>query len=98
MEEDSTRLLVHGTWYINNKPMTMTKWSLDFCPNHDSSIAPVWINMSGLPVPLFDKLYLHKIASLIGQPLQVDASMLDLKWPSITGVLVEIDVAKKPKE
>ena len=41
VEEDFTRLCVRHALYVMNKPMTISKWTIDFCPNQESSLAPV---------------------------------------------------------
>ena len=83
LEEDFTRLWVRRTWYIQKFTMNVSKWSIDFRPSQDSSIAPVWINLPELPLNFFNKSYLHKIAGLLGCPLQLDDATLDLRRPSV---------------
>lgn len=61
-DEDFTRLFVRRTWFVQNSPMTVSKWTLDFKPNQESSIVPIWVNFPYFPLPLFNKKYLHKLA------------------------------------
>lgn len=71
LEEDFTRLWYLHTWYVQKKPMTISKWTIDFSPNQESSLAPVWITFPDLPISVFfEKNYLLKLGSLIGRPLQ----------------------------
>nr|XP_027099129.1 uncharacterized protein LOC113718420 [Coffea arabica] len=95
-EEDYTRLFVRRTWFIHNAPMTVSKWTLDFKSNKDSSIAPVWVCFPGLLLPLFTMKYLMKLGSLLGRPLQADSATSSFKRPSVARVLVEVDLAMEP--
>ena len=81
---------------MHNSAVQLSKWTMDFKANHESSIVPIWVCFHKLPLPLFNMKYLHKIASLLGHPLRVDTATLDLQRPSMVRVLVEIDVAKAP--
>jgi len=72
LEEDFTRLWFRHTWYIQSKPMTISKWTIDFRPNQESSLAPVWVSFPELPIPFFEKNSLYKLGSLIGRPLQTN--------------------------
>ncbi|GAA0156696.1 hypothetical protein LIER_14126 [Lithospermum erythrorhizon] len=53
-------------------PMRMFKWTLDFCPNKESLLSPVWIHLQGLPLYLFDDEPLLLITNSIGNPLHID--------------------------
>ncbi|KAG9148950.1 hypothetical protein Leryth_023868 [Lithospermum erythrorhizon] len=50
----------------------MFKWTLDFCPNKESLLSPVWIHLQGLPLYLFDDEPLLLITNSIGNPLHID--------------------------
>ena len=95
-EKDYARIFFRRTWFVQNSPMTISKWTMDFMINKESSIAPVWVSLSGLPLPLFEKKYLLKIGSLIGRPLQVDSATLTLKRPSVASLLIDVDAANPP--
>lgn len=77
--------------------MTLSKWTIDFRPDQKSSLAPVWINLPGLPLPFFDPKYLNKLGSLYGRLLKIDDATLSLKRPSVARILVEIDVKAEQK-
>lgn len=57
IEEDYTRIFIRRIWFINKSPMTVSKWTLDFTANHEMPIALLWVNFSGLPLPLFNNKY-----------------------------------------
>ncbi|KAL0404117.1 UNVERIFIED_CONTAM: hypothetical protein Sradi_2052500 [Sesamum radiatum] len=74
--------------------MRIFKWTPDFNPRIESSIALVWIRLPELPVHLFPKKGLFEIASLIGSPLKLDEPTADGFRPSMARVCVEIDLMK----
>ena len=96
MDEDFARIFFRRTWFVQSSSMMISKWMMDFMINQESSIAPVWVSLPGLPLPLFEKKYLLKIGSLLGRPLQVDSATLALKWPSMARLLIEMDVDIPP--
>ncbi|XP_027120510.1 uncharacterized protein [Coffea arabica] len=77
--------------------MSLSKWTIDFKPGAESSIAPVWVNFPGLPLPFFEKQFLLKLGTLLGRPLKVDEATASLKRPSVARILLEIDVLQSPK-
>ena len=49
VKEDFTRLWCRHTWYIMNRPMILSKWTIDFRSNQESSLTPVWVSFPDLP-------------------------------------------------
>ncbi|XP_027062808.1 uncharacterized protein [Coffea arabica] len=96
-EEDYTRLWCRRSWYVGKFHMSLSKWTIDFKPGAESSIAPVWVNFPGLPLPFFEKQFLLKLGTLLGRPLKVDEATTSLKRPSVARILLEIDVLQSPK-
>ncbi|XP_027156871.1 uncharacterized protein LOC113758040 [Coffea eugenioides] len=96
-EEDYTRLWCRRSWYVGKFHMSLSKWTIDFKPGVESSIAPVWVNFPGLPLPFFEKQFLLKLGTLLGRPLKVDEATASLKRPSVARILLEIDVLQSPK-
>ena len=97
VEEDYTRLWCRKSWYIGKFHMSLSKWTIDFKPGAESSIAPVWVNFPGLPLPFFEKQFLLKLGNLLGRPLKVDEATASLKRPSVARILLEVDVLHSPK-
>ncbi|XP_071906033.1 uncharacterized protein [Coffea arabica] len=95
--EDYTRLWCRKSWYVGKFHMSLSKWTIDFQPGAESSIAPVWVNFPGLPLPFFEKHFLFKLGSLLGRPLKVDEATASLKRPSVARILLEVDVLQSPK-
>ncbi|CAI9102630.1 OLC1v1000927C1 [Oldenlandia corymbosa var. corymbosa] len=54
--------------------------------------ALVWVAFEGLPIHRFNEKYLCKLASIIGNPLKIDVSRLNMSRPSIARVCVKIDL------
>ena len=96
LEKDYMRLFVRRSWFVQNSPMTISKWTINFKADHEASIAPIWVSFPELPLPFFNMKYLNKIASLIGRPLKVDAATSDFRRSSVARVLIELDVSKAP--
>ncbi|XP_071920617.1 uncharacterized protein [Coffea arabica] len=97
-EEDYTRLWCRRFWYVGKFHMSLSKWTIDFKPGAESSIAPVWVNFPGLPLPFFEKQFLLKLGTLLGRPLKVDEATASLKRPSVARILLEVDVLQKIDE
>ena len=95
-EEDYTRLFVRRSWFVKGAQMLLSKWTLDFKVHQDSTYAPVWVSLPALPLPLFNAVYIAKLAGLLGRCLKIDAATLALRRPSVARVLIEMDVSKQP--
>lgn len=63
LEEDFHRLCLKEIWFIPLFPMHIFKWSHDFHPTAESSVAPVWISFHLLPVHFHNKPNVFSIAS-----------------------------------
>lgn len=74
--------------------MRIFKWSPTFSPKKESAVVPVWIGFPELPAHLFDKSAIYSIASLIGNPLNLDDFTAFRSKLSCARVCVEIDLTK----
>ncbi|KAL0439448.1 UNVERIFIED_CONTAM: hypothetical protein Slati_2427800 [Sesamum latifolium] len=86
-EEDLSRLWLRGEWIFDSFHMRVFKWTPNFDPQIESSIASVWIRLSELPVHLFEKNALFTLAAKIGKPLRMDEPMADLSSPNANAVV-----------
>lgn len=75
--------------------MRIFKWSPYFRVEKESSVVPIWVSLSRLPVHLFQKDALFSIAQLFGLPLRLDEATTQLKRRSIARIQVKIDVVKE---
>lgn len=67
---------------------------MQFSPNADSSVLPVWISFPGLPANLFVEPMIRSIAGNIGKVLKIDPSTLNLSNTVAARVCVELDVTQ----
>ncbi|KAL0928315.1 hypothetical protein M5K25_000189 [Dendrobium thyrsiflorum] len=96
---DYSRIFARRTYYIFGCQMRLLKWTPDFDVSKESPIAPVWISFPNLRLHFFNQQILFALASIFGRPLQIDQATAAVSRPSVTRVLVEMDISRKhPKE
>ncbi|GAA0183918.1 hypothetical protein LIER_31250 [Lithospermum erythrorhizon] len=93
-EEDFNRIWLKLKWVIVGYVMRVFKWSPDFSPLKESSIAPVWIRVEGLPLYLFDEMSLRSISNSIGRLIRVDPRNVNRTMLNSARICVELDVSK----
>lgn len=54
-EWEFNRIWLRDLWYIDGFPMRIYRWSIEFHPDLESSINPVWDSLPNLSIFLFDK-------------------------------------------
>lgn len=74
---------------------TFSCWSLDFSPDTDSMIVPVWVEFHGLPTNFFFEAMIMSIAGSIGTILQIDQDTLLLSRTNVARVYVLMDVSQQ---
>ncbi|GAA0173941.1 hypothetical protein LIER_27441 [Lithospermum erythrorhizon] len=79
---------------IKGFSMRIFRWDVDFSPNRESAIAPVWIRIEGLPLYMFDEASLLSIANAIGKPLRVHPNNVNRVKLNSALVCVELNVAE----
>lgn len=93
-EGDFNRIWLKEIWFLDCLPMKVFRWNLDFRPDVESLIAPVWISLPNLPLFLFDKQCLLSVGRLISHPLTLDAPTTNLSSPSVARICVEVDLLR----
>ena len=83
LEKDYYRCWLRRFWSFQGYGMRVLKWTPSFSVASELPIIPIWIQLPNLPVHLFGKGPLFSIASLIGDPLKLDASTAMLSRPSV---------------
>uniref|UniRef100_M1DYT0 NB-ARC domain containing protein n=1 Tax=Solanum tuberosum TaxID=4113 RepID=M1DYT0_SOLTU len=63
-------------------PFRIQKWTPSFSPMEETSIAMAWISFPSLPCQYFARNALFSMASVVGQPLDVDQATNDKTRPS----------------
>ncbi|XP_070040103.1 uncharacterized protein LOC142177333 [Nicotiana tabacum] len=74
--------------------MKILKWTTDFKPNSETSLAPVWINLPDLPWHYYEWDALCRIVGPIGNPLVMDKATTTKSRPTTTKMRVQIDLVK----
>ncbi|RAL48728.1 hypothetical protein DM860_001048 [Cuscuta australis] len=93
--QDCTEILLKGQILFNGiNPMRLFRWTLDFNTEIKTSLAPVRVLFSGLPIHFFDASALALICKPIGKVLGVDLATLHKSKPHVARVRVEMDLLK----
>ncbi|PHU25643.1 hypothetical protein BC332_03975 [Capsicum chinense] len=66
--------------------MRIFKWSLNFDPHEESSLAPIWVLLPELKFHLFEWNYLKQILAAVGTPLKEDLATTDKSRPNLAKV------------
>ncbi|XP_071917289.1 uncharacterized protein [Coffea arabica] len=93
-EADFHRVWFRRIWYVSSFPMRVFKWTTDFHVDRESSVVPLWLQLPKLPLHFFNKEVIFQIASMVGNPLLVDAATLAVSRPSVARVCVEMDLLR----
>lgn len=71
-EDDFKNIYFRDNLMILGSPMRVVRWTKDFNPNVETSLAPIWIHLPELPWHYFNWSALQRITSPIGTLLTVD--------------------------
>ncbi|KAJ4844535.1 hypothetical protein Tsubulata_027947 [Turnera subulata] len=94
-ETSLSRALSGGPWHVNGIPLILRLWDpklqkLDV----SSSVLPVWVKLSDVPLELSTREGLSYLASAIGKPLHMDQDCSKLLKSDCINVCIEVDFAK----
>ncbi|MQL89521.1 hypothetical protein Taro_022095 [Colocasia esculenta] len=81
--------------FVHGRIFRFSKWSMEFSPNKDSPVVPIWLHMPGLPANFFSEPMIRSIAGSIGPMLQVDQNTSRMIRADAAVVCVQLDVSKK---
>ncbi|VFQ85178.1 unnamed protein product [Cuscuta campestris] len=91
--QDCTDILLKNQIAFNGaNPMRLFRSTLDFNTETETSIAPVWILLHGLPIHFFDITTLTLVCKPLGKVLGVDQATLNKSRPHVARVRVELDL------
>ncbi|KAJ9552278.1 hypothetical protein OSB04_016323 [Centaurea solstitialis] len=63
----------NGPWLFNGMPIFIQKWHLGLCfEKPEPKNVPLWVNIYGLPLDVWDFEIISYIASVVGEPIYVD--------------------------
>ncbi|KAB5551438.1 hypothetical protein DKX38_008749 [Salix brachista] len=93
---DYQRLFAKRDWFFGGYKMRVLKWSVDFIPEKESSIVPVWISFPNLRYHLYEGSALLNLAKSLGPPIQMDEATAKGTRPSKARVCIEFDCLVEP--
>ncbi|KAF9670988.1 hypothetical protein SADUNF_Sadunf12G0000100 [Salix dunnii] len=93
---DYQRLFAKREWFFGGYKMRVLKWSVDFVPEKESSIVPVWISFPNLRYHLYEGSALMNLAKSLGPPIQMDEATAKGTRPSKARVCIEFDCLVVP--
>ncbi|XP_020684462.1 uncharacterized protein LOC110101038 [Dendrobium catenatum] len=89
-------VLCGGPWFFSGNIVGLDRWTPKFSPSSLEGLSlPVWIRLPQLPQQYWDQRTLIRIASMIGEPLWIDAQMGNVGWREYAQVCVMLDLARK---
>lgn len=92
--EDYLQVLLSKSMYVQGRLFRFFKWTVDFSPDTDSLILPVWISFPGLPVNFFLEHMIRSIAGNLGRVLKIDPTSLNLSNTAAARVCIKLDISK----
>ncbi|XP_059301875.1 uncharacterized protein LOC132053789 [Lycium ferocissimum] len=93
--EDMNEILFSGPYTINNKPMILKQWTVNFdLSKKFPTKIPLWVTLPHLPMSCWSCQSLSKIPSLIGKPLYADECTSKQRRISCAQILVEINITR----
>ncbi|KAH0714845.1 hypothetical protein KY284_007750 [Solanum tuberosum] len=98
--KDMQEVLYTRPHIINNRPIILKKWSVDFDFTKEFlTEIPLWFSFPNLPMNCWSCNSLSRIASAIGKPIYVDECITKQTTISYARMLIETNVTKPlPKE
>ncbi|KAH0689114.1 hypothetical protein KY289_016472 [Solanum tuberosum] len=92
---EKERVLMEGPYYVNNQPLILKQWELDFELDKEAlSIVPLWVKFPGLPVGYWSVEALSKVASAVGRLIHIDRFTENAERISYARILIEVDVSQ----
>ncbi|XP_021724672.1 uncharacterized protein LOC110691991 [Chenopodium quinoa] len=93
--DDYNYVLTQGPWLIEDKYLTIRKWTPNFIPEEASiNVLTAWVRILNLSIEYFDKEFLKKVGAKIGRVIRVDKSTAYAERGQFTRLSVEIDLSK----
>ncbi|CAI8614488.1 unnamed protein product [Vicia faba] len=89
-------VLMKGPYTYRGMPMILKEWRKEFNLKKDlMRTIPIWVKFPMLPLHLWGKSNLSKLASAIGIPLVTDECTASKLRVSYARVLIEVDITQK---
>ncbi|XP_020259065.1 uncharacterized protein LOC109835503 [Asparagus officinalis] len=91
--EDMRKILENGHWFFGSRPILLKPWTIDEeLEKRTESVYPIWIQLTGLRLNLWNKKSISKIASIIGKPITTDMLTANRQRLAYARVLVEVNM------
>ncbi|MQL82760.1 hypothetical protein Taro_015241 [Colocasia esculenta] len=97
-KEDFLLLLLKEFMQVQGRPFYFFKWTMDFSPDRDCPIIPVWIEMPCLPANFHHSAMICSLAGSIGPVLKMDRNTTNPMRTQGARVNVQVDVSRKLPE
>ncbi|KAK1303910.1 hypothetical protein QJS10_CPB11g01511 [Acorus calamus] len=93
-QEDMQRVMEGGPWLMGGRPIVLRKWSRGMNMEMERlETIPIWIRLPQLPLHLWGKRILSKLASAVGNPLYMDSSTANRSRIEYARICVEISAS-----
>ncbi|XP_070047152.1 uncharacterized protein [Nicotiana tomentosiformis] len=93
IKEDYVNIYSRRNLWVLGCFMRMVTWTIDFNPEEETSLAPIWISLPGLKWHYYNWDALFRITSPIGTLLKIDKATDVKSRPNFAKVMVDIDLA-----
>lgn len=97
MENEEDYNIIYSKPVINfneGNNMKILKWTTNFRPDTETTLAPVWINLPNLSWHYYEWDALYRIVQPMGTPLFMDKATASKTRPTTTKLRVEIDLER----
>ncbi|XP_020703930.2 uncharacterized protein LOC110115133 [Dendrobium catenatum] len=89
-------VLCGGPWFFSGNIVGLDRWTPEFSPSSLVGLSsPVWIRLPQLPLQYWDPDNLIRIASMIGEPLWIDAQTGARARREYARICIRMDLASK---
>ncbi|KAK1326173.1 hypothetical protein QJS10_CPA01g02066 [Acorus calamus] len=90
-EEDLQCVIEGGPWFMGGRPIVLRKWHRGIKMELERlETIPIWIRFPQLPLHLWGKRMLSKLASIVGTPIYTDSSTANCSRIEYAHICVEI--------
>ncbi|XP_020262348.1 uncharacterized protein LOC109838308 [Asparagus officinalis] len=86
-------ILENGPWFFGSRPILLKPWNIDEdLEKSKESVYPVWIQLPGLGLSLWNAKSINKIAGIIGKPIITNMLIANRQRLAYARVLEEINL------
>ncbi|KAK6780279.1 hypothetical protein RDI58_022463 [Solanum bulbocastanum] len=90
-KKDMQEIFYNGPYTINNKPIILKPWSIDFDLSKEfPTEIPLWVKFPNIPMTYWSKDFLSRIASAVGKPVYADECTTKQTRISFARMLIEL--------